>query len=161
MTWLEVPDWRAWESYAAPMTDTSDIPPALIELGFIAPEGDELDPAVVADSEAGSPPEPIVITGTMHIVLEDADVLEPAPELLDLDVQPEFPSEAPPEEPPVEELLPAAELVGPEPERITEPFVTPPSAPTSHEPPFESIDAFARRKSKESMSRNERLRRGW
>lgn len=135
MPWLEVPEWRAWESYAAPMSDSPI----------------EHDP----DLEAGNGPLPgegLVITGTINIALEGADVM------------PLFPSEVEPPPPPTDadDTTDDAELVGPEPEHLPAnlgEYVTPP--PLDHHPPVESEERRQRRLAKESMSRSERLANGW
>lgn len=132
MPWLEVPDWRSWESYAAPMSDITPEDPT-----------HELDDTVVADSETNAKPEPIVITGTIDIRFEGDDELAPADvTLLDLELAPEFPTTS-------------------EPERMPEPVVVEPPAPLNHEPVVLTAEQAERKALKESMSRAQRRAAGW
>jgi hypothetical protein len=139
MPWLEVPDWRAWEPYARPMSDTPD-----------------------------ETPEPVVITGELRITLDDDDSFQP-PSIDDVlagntdepddDVDDDELQAAIAEHPagrfPTENVAervdpPAASRLAP-PDEVT------------HRPATadESDDERQRRIEKESMSRGERRRRGW
>lgn len=155
MPWLEVPEWRAWESYAAPMSDTSP------------------------DTPAPLPGDGLVITGTIDIRLEGGDEMAPPapasahveldqlPETPEADVIP-FPDGAAPAEDAVEDVPaadPEPELAPGQrfpveitPERIEDPrFVgsAPVDAPTQG--PVADPEAYAR---KITTSRSERLRGG-
>ena len=139
MPWLEVPDWRSWESYAASMSDITPEDHTDISI--------EADPAVIADSEVNA--EPTVITGTLNIVLPD-DFFTQAPVAFPDDQLPALEPEPEPE--------PEPGLVGPEPERLpplirnTISDAQPQAAPTVADP-----EAYA---AKLTLSRSERKRLG-
>lgn len=145
MPWLEVPDWRAWESYAGRMTDTPDTTPAPDE-EFSEPTGNDelvLDGPSIDDVLAGNTDEP------------DDDEDDEVPVDDEREAKPEpwhsrprrrrFPVES---EPAREPALGA---------------IYRPPAPTDHVPreAHESPSKRQLRLEKESMSRQERVRRGW
>lgn len=131
MPWLEVPDWRAWQPYAVPMSDPDVTPTAVHEELMELPETPEAEVIPFPDELPGAK---VVITGSIDVHLDGEDSFGPG----------------------------VAELVGSEPERIDVPTLLPPPAPAStHERPTETEAERARRLEKESMSRSERLRRGW
>lgn len=159
--WLEVPDWRARESYAARMTDIPDTTPASDEEFSESPELDakitEIFPddarpeAVMTFLDESGPSIDDVLAGNTD---------EPDP---DDEVPVEDEREAKPEP---WHSRPRRRRFPVESEPAREPAlgaIYRPPAPTDHVPreAHESPSKRQLRLEKESMSRQERVRRGW
>ena len=133
--WLEVPEWRAHETYADAMTDTPDpIEPD----EFSEPTGDTPD-----DTPADEAPS---IDDLLAGNIPDDDV---EPVELDKPVEPvagtRFPvMSVPQREPSIQGV-----------------YVPPPAADHLPREVFESSSSRQLRLEKEAMSRQERIRRGW
>lgn len=175
MTWLEVPEWRAWEPYAALMSDTHDIDtPKPTEsdadtAAIAAEEAAEVDSTPLDDHDGHTiDVGPVVIVGELRIVDTDdalgADLEAGNSDADELDDDVPAPND--PVDPPEAFEDPADEpetVTYPEPERMPARVLPPPSAEATHIPPTagETDEERARRIEKESMSRSERLLRGW
>lgn len=133
--WLEVPDWRARESYAARMTDTPDpIEPD----EFSEPTGDTPD-----DTPADEAPS---IDDLLAGNTDDDDV-----ESVEVDES---------VEPVVGSRFPVMSVPQREPS-IQGVYVPPPLADHLPREVLESSSSRQLRLEKEAMSRQERIRRGW
>lgn len=183
MPWLEVPDWRAWQPYARPMSDTPDDTPTTFTVDPPArvapPEVLEMNAAAEAAlaAEEPAPDEQLVITGTIDMVIDPVELgLAPAPDIDDVlagNVPGDDPSLDGDEDGTRDETIEEAIAAHPsgrfpvenEPERIDPPAASrlPAEVPVEHLPvtATETDDERERRIEKESMSRAERRRRGW
>lgn len=161
MPWLEVPDWRAWEPYARDMP-TNPKPKAKRspkekvevvtgELAIVLDEdaaavaAEEAEEVASADAAADAPSIDDVLAGNVEGEDDDVD----AQALADT----------------IEQHPSGRFAVENAAERVDEPAAArlPESVPADHVPPTvnETDDERARRIEKESMSRQERRRRGW
>lgn len=173
MPWLEVPEWRAFEPYAGRMTDTPNTPDsdalaanaAAVEKLLDEQWDADLDERREAEEAADEQP---VVTGEMHVVLDEVELADLMAGNNDDD---EEPAPNDPVDPPEDFVDPAetpdfpmTEPATPvEPERIPAPQPYPTPTVVDHIPPTasETEAERAHRLEKESMSRQERLRRGW
>ena len=79
MPWLEVPEWRAFEPYAGLMTDTPNTPePEAHEIELTEIAADEVRPdAIITPTPEDTPDdEQTVVTGEMHIVLDEVQLAD-------------------------------------------------------------------------------------
>lgn len=165
MPWLEVPDWRAWEPYAALMSDIPDVTPPVRQP---SPENqaaiEDLKAALAesteASAEAEEPEGPPHITGTLNITLPRDDEWAPP---IDEAIAPAEPEPEPEVSPAPEPELAPGQRFPVENEPIREEPRAPLPEPTvvDHVPKPESDVQRERRIAKEALSRSERLRRGW